>query len=220
MNNRRDDEQTTRTRKRDPNFETLRGDWLCLDFANTVDDRGTDHVVDHLLSYSDLVRWGWHAWILTDAERDRLLAAGEGDPVEAATVFARAIAWREAIYRVFAAVAGGDVPAPDDLAMIHHAHLTALSHARLLRQGGRYEWVCDDEPALDRVLWPIAMSAVELLTSDRLERVKQCPGCDDCAWLFLDTSKNGTRRWCTMEGCGSRAKMRRQYARRKAGSST
>ncbi len=215
MANRRDDEQPARTRKRDPNFEPLRGDWLCLDFANTVDDRRTDHEVDHLSSYADLVRWSWHAWILTDAERDRLLAAGEGDPVEAATIFERAIAWREAIYRVFAEIAAGDVPPSDDLATIHQAHLTALSHARLRWQGGRYEWVCDDEPALDGVLWPIAMSAVELLTSDRLERVKQCPGCDDCAWLFLDTSKNGTRRWCTMEGCGSRAKMRRQYARRK-----
>lgn len=215
MNNQRDSEQPKRSRFRDPNFEPLRADWLCLDFANSVDDRTTGHVVDHLASYAHLVRWSWHAWILTDAERDQLLAAGEGDPVEAAPIFARAIELREAIYRVFAANAAGDAPSQDDLATIQHAHLTALSHARLLRQGGHYEWIGNDEPALDRMLWPIAMSAVELLTSDRLARVKQCPGCDDCAWLFLDTSKNGTRRWCTMDGCGSRAKMRRQYARRK-----
>src|SRR5688500_5902186 len=110
MTNRRDDEQPTRTRKRDPNFEPLRGDWLCLDFANTVDDRMTDREVDHLSSYADLVRWSWHAWILADAERDRSLAAGEDDPAEAAAVFARAIELREAIYRVFAEIAAGNVP--------------------------------------------------------------------------------------------------------------
>jgi predicted RNA-binding Zn ribbon-like protein len=215
MNEQHDDHQATRSRKRDPNFEPLRGDWLCLDFANTVDDRHTDHVVDHLAGYADLVRWGWHAWLLTDTERDRLLAVGEASPEEAAAVFAHAIELREAIYRVFAAIASGSAPPPDDLGTIAAAHVTALRHARLVRDGECFEWVFADEPALDRPLWPIVHSAVELLTSHRLERVKQCPGCDDCNWLFLDTSKNGTRRWCTMEGCGSRAKMRRQYARRK-----
>jgi predicted RNA-binding Zn ribbon-like protein len=66
-------------------------------------------------------------------------------------------------------------------------------------------------------LWLIAQSAVELLTEGELRRIKQCPGAGDCGWLFYDTSRNGTRRWCSMEGCGSRVKMRRQYARRAAG---
>jgi predicted RNA-binding Zn ribbon-like protein len=213
-----DDQPTTRSRGRDPAGSSLLGDWLCLDFANSVDDRTGDHTWDTLAGYADLVNWGWHAWVLTDAERDHLLAAGEAQPADASSVFAQAIDLREAIYRVFLAIANGAAPAPTDLATIKHAHLTALGHARLAPRDDCYDWVWDQEATLDRMLWPIATSAVELLTSDRLDRVKQCPGCDDCGWLFLDVSKNATRRWCSMEGCGSRAKMRRQYARRKGAS--
>lgn len=79
-----------------------------------------------------------------------------------------------------------------------------------------WTWREDDE-ALERVLWPVARSAVELAVSGRLDRVKQCPVPDGgCGWLFLDTTKNGIRRWCSMQGCGGRAKARRQYARRQA----
>lgn len=215
---RHDDEPPMmRTRGRDPGSSRLLGDWLCLDFVNTVDDRTGDNAVDTLTGYADLVRWGWHAWVLTEAERDQLLAVAEERPADAAATFAEAIELREATYRVFAAIVGEETPAASDLAAIQAAHLTALGHARLVQEDQRFAWVWDDEPMLDRMLWPIAMSAVELLTSDRLDRVKQCPGCNDCGWLFLDVSKNGTRRWCSMEGCGSRAKMRRQYARRKGG---
>jgi predicted RNA-binding Zn ribbon-like protein len=210
----RNDEQTTRSRGRDPALLPLRGGWLCFDFANSVDDRTSDHPRDTLTGYADLVRWGWHASMLTDDERDRLLDAAKERPAEAAAVFARAIELREAIYRVFAAIAEGAEPASADLAAIQNAHVAALGHARLTRDGGCYGWVWDDAPDLGRPLWPFAMSAVELLTTDRLNRVKQCPD-RGCGWLFLDLSKNATRRWCSMEGCGSRAKMRRQYARRK-----
>jgi predicted RNA-binding Zn ribbon-like protein len=210
-----DDQPTPRSRGRDPAFSSLLGDWLCLDFANSVDDRTGDDRLDKLTDYVALARWGWHAWVLTDAERDQLLTAGEARPDDASSVFAQAIDLREAIYCAFAAIAEGGDPAPADLATIQHAHLAALSHAHLARADASFEWVWDEDPALDRLLWPIAISAVALLTSDRLHRVKQCPGCGDCGWLFLDVSKNATRRWCSMDDCGSRAKMRRQYARRK-----
>ncbi|MGH7124521.1 MAG: CGNR zinc finger domain-containing protein, partial [Stellaceae bacterium] len=78
-----------------------------------------------------------------------------------------------------------------------------------------FTWAWDDEPALDRMLWPIVRSATQLLTAAELSRVKQCAG-RGCSWLFLDTSKNGSRRWCEMEVCGSRSKARAYYARRKA----
>jgi len=216
MDMRDDGAEAARSRGRDPELSRLLGDWLCLDFANTVDDRTTNEAVDYLAGFADLVRWGWHAWVLTDAERERLLAAGKAHPVEAAATLAAAIELREAIYRVFAAIADESAPAPNDLAVIQVAHLTALGHARLVPEDECFIWAWNDETELDRVLWPIAMSAVELLTSDRLDRVKQCPGCEDCGWLFLDVSKNGTRRGCSRDSCGSRAKMRRQYARRKA----
>jgi predicted RNA-binding Zn ribbon-like protein len=212
------DQPSFRSPGRAPALPRLLGDWLCLDFANTVDNRTGGERRDSLTSYADLVRWSWHGWLLTDAERDRLLAVAHSQPDEAATVFSRAIDLREAIYRAFAAIAAGQDPAPADLAAIQHAHLAALGHARLWRTDDRFDWTWDPSPALDQPLWPVAASAVELLTSDRLHRVKQCPGCDDCGWLFLDVSKNATRRWCSMDDCGSRAKMRRRYARRKGAS--
>ena len=68
-----------------------------------------------------------------------------------------------------------------------------------------------------RPIWPVALSAAELLMLGDLGRVEECPGSDGCGWLFFDSSKNGRRRWCSMEGCGSRDKMRRLYARKRNG---
>lgn len=64
------------------------------------------------------------------------------------------------------------------------------------------------------MVWPIAVSAVELALSEHLGRVRRCPGDDGrCGWLFVDLSKSGTRRWCSMRTCGSRLKSRRQVER-------
>ena len=79
----------------------------------------------------------------------------------------------------------------------------------------QFAWGWTDVDALDRPLWDVARSAIDVLTQDDLKRVKECPGADDCGWLFYDTSKNASRRWCSMEGCGSRVKMRHQYARKR-----
>ena len=58
-------------------------------------------------------------------------------------------------------------------------------------------------------------SAAELLTSPDLPLVRECAGYD-CGWLFMDTTKNRSRRWCDMATCGNRAKGRRHYERRRA----
>jgi predicted RNA-binding Zn ribbon-like protein len=207
-----------RRRGRDPALPRLLGDCLCLDFANTVEDRTGAQPVDMLPDYAALARWGWHVGDLSVDERDRLLARAAELPAEATATLAKAIELREAIYRVFAAIAHDQTPRRADLARIEAAHRAALGHARLTPDGAQYDWTWNDATALERMLWPVARSAVALLTSDGLPRVKQCPGTGDCGWLFLDLSRNATRRWCSMEGCGSRAKMRRLYARRKRGS--
>jgi predicted RNA-binding Zn ribbon-like protein len=74
------------------------------------------------------------------------------------------------------------------------------------------DWTAGGEP--DRMLWPVARSAVDLMTSADLARVRECDG-HDCGWLFLDTSKAGRRRWCSMAICGNRAKSER-YRQRSA----
>ena len=198
----------------------LYGGALCLDFTNTVDSRLVSEPGQHLRHYADLVRWGWHAGVLGEPQARRLLDAGARRPAQAAQTFAEAIVLRETIYRIFVAIARQGSPAPADLDGLHVAYCAALRHARLTRAMGGYEWRWAEADILDRVTWPVVRSAVELLTSSDLARVKECANTADCGWLFLDRSKNGSRRWCSMDDCGSRDKMRRQYARRKAGANS
>jgi predicted RNA-binding Zn ribbon-like protein len=195
---------------------TLLGGRPCLDFANTAHGRGTESHTDHLVDYSALVAWSRHAGILDDGHAETLLARAGRHPRAAKQTRDRAVALREAIHRYFGALAHGRRPDARDLAGINEALATALPHARVAPSKAGFQWAWDEsEPALDRVLWPIVRSAADLLTAGELSRVKQCAG-SECGWLFLDRSKNGSRRWCEMEVCGSRAKARAYYARQKA----
>lgn len=201
----------------DPTFPRLLGDRLCLDFANTI-EAPLHAPEDFLGSYADLVRWGRHTALLSDREAEGLLGEADRGPAEAAETFAVAIALRGAIQQVFGAIATGATPEPRDLAIVEQAYVTGLTRAHLTPSEGAFAWAWGDGSGadrLERLLWPIARSAVDLLINGEPARMKQCAGPDGCGWLFYDTSKNGSRRWCSMEGCGSRAKMRRYNSRRK-----
>jgi len=169
----------------------LAGNALCLDFANTINSR-LEPVHDYLGTPADVVAWAVHAGALTDAG-------------QAARPQVRAAhALRDAVYATFSAIAAGRKPATDGLTTIGAAHARAMAHAALATvDGGRYELTF---PAPTDPLWPVARSAVDLLLGADLSRVGECPG---CGWLFLDTSRNGSRRWCNMATCGSREKMAR-----------
>jgi predicted RNA-binding Zn ribbon-like protein len=206
----------TRGQGRTQDFPRLLGGPACLLFANTVEAPISDHPLEFLGSYADLASWGWHAGLLEEADTVRLRAAAEGDPNEAAAAFGRAMALRDAVDRLFRAVARSATPDERDLALVREEYAAAVAHARLLPDGDAYTWSWEGTPDdLGRPLWPVARSAFELLTDGDLRRVRECPGAGDCGWLFYDTSRNGARRWCSMEGCGSRVKMRRHYARRR-----
>ena len=191
--------------------------WLCLDFANTLGDRPVPQPHEEgLHSYRDLVSWGEAAGIISGDEATAFVRPAERPPSDADAAFARAIMLREAIYHVFSAVAAGMAPPLDDLATVNAAIAEAMGHARLAPVGKHFHWDWERDPsALDRMLWPIAWSAAELLTAEELHRVHECAG-HNCSWLFLDTSKNGSRRWCSMETCGNRAKARRHRERQQA----
>ena len=194
----------------------LLGGELCLDFANTVEPRHGDDRHDYLAGYPDLVRWAGHAGALSEEEARRLLRVAEARPAEAAEAFEGALALRETIYRVFSAVAYGELPEGEDLETVTTAHLEALAHYRIVPAAEGFGWKVAKDDGLGRPVWRVSLSATALLTGGELDRVKACPvGEGGCAWLFHDESKNKSRRWCSMEGCGSRAKMRRMYARRR-----
>lgn len=194
----------------------LIGGRLSLDFANTVDWRTSDHPQQLLTSYSDLVAWSRHAGILTDDRAQRCLKEAECRPMEAIAVLERAIALREAIYRISSAISHGLQPQAVDLDTLNAELSEALARSQIVptSDGFAWDWVGAGE-TLDRMLWAVVSDAADLLTSDDMKRVRGCAG-DGCGWLFLDMSRNRSRRWCAMEDCGNRAKARRFYKRRRA----
>jgi predicted RNA-binding Zn ribbon-like protein len=194
----------------------LLGGRTSLDFANTVDWHASDEPIEYLTSYAALVAWGQHVGILTHRQARDLFDEAGRHPTEAHVIHLRAVALREAIYRIFAAIAVGLSAEDDDLATLNAELSRALACSRIVPSGEGYTWDwTGEEGALDRVLWPVVHDAADLLTSEELARVGQCAD-DRCGWLFLDTSRNHSRRWCSMEDCGNRAKARRHYQRSRA----
>jgi predicted RNA-binding Zn ribbon-like protein len=185
----------------------LVGGAVALDFANT---REGDPGPDHLREFDDLAAWGAHAGVIDAGTAERLAGAAPEHPSDAERALERALRLRTAVDRIFRALAEGREPAAGALGELRRIHAQAVAHGRLVRGGGRFDWTWDGED-LDRVLWPVAGSAVDLLRSGPLDRLKACAA---CPWLFLDLSRNRSRRWCSMNECGGRAKMRRYRARR------
>jgi predicted RNA-binding Zn ribbon-like protein len=188
----------------------LIGGVVCLDFANTVDPRHADAREEFLDGYGALVEWAVHAGLETPAAGERLARRGEQRPAQAARVLARAVSLREAVYALLSphAVSGRR---DDALAVLNEELARAWACASVARAGDAFELRLADGDALDRVLWRVALSAYELLTTPGA-RVKECADAE-CGWLFVDTSKAGRRRWCSMESCGNRAKLRRYRSR-------
>ena len=204
----------TETATQTPIFE-FTGNWLCLDFINTVEDRPTQHPRELLNSYQDLVTWAKQARIITDDEAHQLLAEAAHSPKDTFAVLQRAIGFREAIHDIFFAIAEDSSPSEAKLASFNAELAATMSHACILPKGEHFVWDWTaKEYALECILWMIVKSAADLLISGELHDVRVCSA-PDCQWLFLDTSKNHSRRWCDMKGCGNRAKVRRHYERKK-----
>lgn len=201
----------------------LRGGVPSLDFVNTVGSRTTDRPREYLQSYGDLLDWARRAGLLTPAEGECLSRRAMLDPEGAQEKLTRALTLREAIYRVVSGTIGGEPQNENDLSVLNGELSVALSHLRVVPAGSAYGWGWDrgendGEAPLDGFLWPVARSAAELLTSPKLGRVKVCAG-DGCGWVFLDESRNGSRRWCDSRDCGNRERVRRHLARKRTSGS-
>jgi len=195
----------------------LTGGRLCLDFANTVSGSRGREPVERLTSYADLVSWGHQTGIVSAPRARHLLEQNARHPKKGALVLERARIFREAIYRIWVAETRGEHPANEDLALLNSALAEVFRHQKILKQGDRFILAWDDEDALESVLWPVVKSAADLLTGDEARRVRQCEAFSttECNWLFIDETKNRSRRWCSMADCGNRAKARRHYRRKR-----
>jgi predicted RNA-binding Zn ribbon-like protein len=174
---------------------------LALDFVNTVNGRPS-YNRDDLTGLGDVFDWAVAAGIVKHAEQIEREAHD-------ASQLRQAIALRENLYQVFGPIALGDAPQPAALAFVTRRAAQAMRSSTWLRDDERYEpnWPQDSIEAIcDR----LADEAVQLLRSATLGRIGACDG---CGWLFVDVSRAHARRWCSMNACGVRSKMRRYHQR-------
>lgn len=188
---------------------------LSLDFSNTIDWRnGKRRKVpkDGLTDYQNLVEWSLEHELVRGEEAKRLLRLARDSGKDGPT-FSRAIELRETIYRIFSATAHDRKPESRDLEILNGFVSESLAKSRVIRSGDGFQWSWRGaEESPDMMLWPIARSAADLLTSDRLEDIGECANEEEgCGWLFLDCSKRHNQKWCSTTGCGNRAKVRRFY---------
>ena len=184
------------------NYEFLGGN-LALDFANTVHSHGMVDPCDDLKTAADLVEWAAQAGLLRDRPA-RHAGGARDDEVR----FSRAVALRELLYEIFSRAAQEKKPGREALQAFQHLYRNATRHAEFQVEANHYRLTWPAIDPLERVSQAIIRSAADLLTSDALTRVRQCSG-ESCSWLFVDSSRNRMRRWCDMQACGNRAKVRR-----------
>ena len=183
-----------------------------LAFVNTLSARPTESPSERLVSYEALVDWAVEEKLIAGAAGKRLTAHARRHPQLAASALARAVELREAVYDTIAALDAKRTPPPGALETVARDLAAAYSSGRLVLHEGTLHWVSGNEDDLDRVLWEVARTVGRLVTSSRLAKVRLCAAAD-CGWLFLDETKNRSRRWCDMKLCGNREKLRRFRAR-------
>jgi len=181
---------------------------LCLDYLNPVIADGEN---DYFMSsYERLLDWGVAVGTVSTTEAKQLQALAERAPDTANVSLQYARSTRDTLRAIFTSYATGQ-NFDGDIEPLNKAYSRALEHRRLTVVQGWFvlKWVWDGNPGA--VFWPAITAAVDLLLSPELSRLSSCKGCD---WLFLDVSKNHSRRWCRMKDCGNREKVR-SYRQRK-----
>jgi predicted RNA-binding Zn ribbon-like protein len=191
----------------------LDGGTFCLDFVNTIPDRVDGSNRDHLGNFNDLIYWARKAKVIDNAGFSALEKSGGTNERKAKDFFTEAVNLRTLIYAIFQPVSQGHKVKPADLDAFNKLGSRYFSFLGISAQkdGFAEQWNFETGN-FHAVTAPIFKSAYELLLSDKLGRVKECP---NCGWLFLDTTKNGRRRWCSMQDCGSNVKALEYYYRKK-----
>ena len=193
----------------------LVGGNLALDFVNTRSGPPAGPADDDTLTgYGDLLAWGVYAGALTRAEAAVLRRHSRADPGGADAAFATARTTRDCLDDVFRALATERSPARAVLARLRDDEADALAHGQLRTgaDGDGFGWTWREDRARGRPLRPVVHAAVQLLTAGPLDRIK---GCGGCRFLFTDETKNRSRRWCSMDDCGTAEKIRRYVAARR-----
>lgn len=191
-------------------FKYIGGD-PAVDLVNTVDWTRSGLKDERIEDYERLTRWAEGAEVLSPELAAKLRRKAARNPDEASAVYRAALQAREVLRQLFLELAEGSVSA-GAVADFNRILTPALRHLRVTPPGSgqqlRLGWE-DQEKSLDSVLWPVLWSAAALVASEEASRIRVCGG-EDCGWMYVDRSRNGFRRWCQMESCGTREKTRRR----------
>jgi predicted RNA-binding Zn ribbon-like protein len=193
-------------------FELIAGH-VALDLVNTVDHRfGPPAPQERLVTYDDLLRFALQSEILTDRQAKKL-RRNEASLDERETILQQVRYLREALAAVSYAQLDGQEPDAASLATLEDHFKQAAAHRHLVAENIQLAW---NWSGLSREIaapwWLLSQAAADLVLSDQSAHIRCCSS-ETCRWLFLDTSKNHTRRWCEMKTCGNRMKARRFHAR-------
>ena len=188
------------------------GGCLAFDFVNTVNTRKPTAEFDYLATFEDLLAWSEKVGLLGGVKSEALREYAAQKPGDASAALRDVMEAREMLYELFSALAAGDHPG----AAVTNAFNQRLSdafqsiHVKFGPAGTEIHFG-NEEISLNEPLLPVLKSAFDVLTHEDFTRIKECPR---CGWLFLDSSKNGKRKWCDMNVCGSREKSLEYYYRK------
>jgi predicted RNA-binding Zn ribbon-like protein len=191
----------------------LDGGSLCLDFVNTIPDRVDGTNRDHLQNFSDLLYWAKKAGTVDSIIYTALERAAGSNERKSKDFFHEAIALRDLIYSIFHPITQQRKVKPTDLETFNKISSRYYKFLELRPVKGHFVeyWNLEADDFLN-ITASIVKSARDLLLLNKTDKIKEC---SNCGWLFLDTTKNGKRRWCSMEDCGSNVKAREYYHRNK-----
>lgn len=192
---------------------TIAGGWLCLDFVNTVSDRSIDSPFEYLSSYPHVLEWTNRVKLQSKAQNSHLDVLSRKRPIESAKSWIRTLEVREMLFQYFHMIAKGRSPELKDQNSFNKWLSKSLNKSvvEFDKNKSVLSWNIHPDD-FDRHIYLVIKSAYDLLTSDKQNRIKEC---GPCGWLFLDKSKNNSRKWCKMETCGSHVKSRAYYQRQK-----
>lgn len=201
--------------KRDANTIKLVGGRLCLDFVNTVHCYGCTDIGEYLNNYQDLIDWSQHVGMVTAGEARQLTEMSAENSAEAKRIHRRAIELREIIYSIICSIIEGKSRTNKDLAVFNGYLSEMMGLSQIVETDDGFNWdMTGHKTKLDWILNPVIRSAADLLVSEEWRKIKKCAD-QACGWLFLDVSRNKSRRWCDMRDCGNRAKASRFYKKKK-----
>ncbi len=166
-----------------------------------------------IASYGDLLDWAQRSGALSDVDAQRLRDAAEERPDDAAAVLRRSQALRRQMDRILVEIVAERPPAPEDLDAFNAELHLVLRVRHLVPTDGGCRWAAGDGSELDRVLWPVVLSAAELFCSQETSQIRRCAD-PECAAFFVDRSPGTRRKWCDPKRCGHRTRSLRHYHQR------